>query len=86
LQVSAVVWLPPEHEAPAPHAVPLAGKRHAPVALQSVAPHVPPTALHVAAQQCVPAPLTPQTPAVHWSFAEHAAPGPPFGTHAPAEQ
>jgi hypothetical protein len=56
---------------------------HAPVALQSVAPQVPPVGEHAAVQQCVPAPPTPQTPVVHWSTAPHAAPGPPFGAQFP---
>jgi hypothetical protein len=64
LQVSAVVWLPPEHEAAAPHAVPLAGKTHAPPELQSVAPQAPPTGLHAAAQQW-PEPRAPHTPLTH---------------------
>jgi hypothetical protein len=51
--------------------------------VQSVAPHAPPTGLHVAAQQWVPVPDTPQTPAEHWSFALHGAPPPPFGTQVP---
>jgi hypothetical protein len=65
-----------------PHEVPLAGNTHAPVASQSVAPHVPPV-VHDAAQQWVPEPDGPQTPAAHWSFAEHAAPAGPFATHVP---
>jgi hypothetical protein len=51
---------------------------------QEVAPQAPPAA-HGPAQQ-LPVPETPQTPLVHWSFAEHAAPGALFATQAPAEQ
>jgi hypothetical protein len=83
LQVLAAVSMPALHDA-APQVVPAAGNTQAPVALQSVAPHVPPIGLHDAAQQWVPVPATPQTPAEHWSFAVHAAPAPPLGTHVPA--
>jgi hypothetical protein len=48
-----------------PQIVAGAGNTQAPVASQSDAPHVPPTGLHVAAQQCVPAPIGPHTPAAH---------------------
>jgi hypothetical protein len=70
------------HESP--QAVPV-GYTHPPVPSQSEAPHVPPV-VHVAAQQCVPVPVAPQTPAAHWSLAEHKAPSPPFATQAPAAQ
>jgi hypothetical protein len=68
----------------APQLVLLPGNTHAPVASQSVAPHAPPIGLHVAAQQCVPVPATPQLfGMLHWSFELHAAPALPFATHVP---
>jgi hypothetical protein len=83
--VPAGVSTPLLHEAP-PQLVPAGGNTHAPVALQSVAPHTPPSGLHVMAQQWVPVPDTPQVPLTHWSFALHVMPGPTFGTQAPARQ
>jgi hypothetical protein len=82
LHVLAGVSWPALQEA-ALQLVPAAGNAHAPVAVQSVAPHAPPTGPQLTAQQWVPAPDAPQTPAEHWSFALHVAPAPPFGTHMP---
>jgi hypothetical protein len=66
-----------------PHAVPLVGKTHAPLLLQSVAPQAPPTELQVLLQQRVPVPLVPQIPLAHWSGATHVTPAPPLGTQTP---
>jgi len=71
----------PVHEVP--HAVEALGKTQAPLASQSVAPQTPPVGLHDIAQQWLPVPPTPQTPAAHWSFALHTAPAPPPGTQVP---
>jgi hypothetical protein len=83
-QASAAVSTVPLQDALAPQAVPDTGKLHAPLVSQSVAPQAPPTMLHAALQQ-LPTPVVPQTPLVHWSFAEHA-PTLLFATHAPFEQ
>jgi hypothetical protein len=85
LHEPAGVSTPFVHEA-TPQLVPAEGNTHAPVALQSLAPHVPPAGLQVVAQQCVPAPDGPHTPLTHWSFAPHVMPVPSFGAQAPAEQ
>jgi hypothetical protein len=62
-----------------PQTVPIgAGTVQAPSALQS-AQHAP---VHVAVQQW-PVPETPQMSLAHWSWAEHAAPGPPFAMQTP---
>jgi hypothetical protein len=84
LQVPPFVSWPFWHEE-APQLVPLGGYTHAPVALQSVAPHVPPV-VHAAVQQRVPVPDAPHTPLVHWSAAPQIAPAAPCATQAPPEQ
>jgi hypothetical protein len=61
------------------------GYTQAPEESQSVAPHAATLAEHVAVQQCVPVPLTPQRPFEHWSAAEHCAPAPPLDVHVPLD-
>jgi len=68
-----------------PHEVPLPGYAHAPVEVQSVAPQTPLT-LQAAEQQCVPVPAMPHMALLHWTSAEHVAPGPPLATHVPEAQ
>jgi hypothetical protein len=72
-----VVSINPLHP---PHGVPL-GSTQAPVVSHPVAAQTPPAG-HMLEQQ-LPDPLTPQTLLVHWSFAEHGAPGEPFTTQMP---
>jgi hypothetical protein len=78
--VSVPFW----HEE-APQLVPLGGYTHAPVLLQSVAPHVPPV-VQAAVQQRVPVPDGPHTPLVHWSVAPQTAPAAPIAKQTPPEQ
>lgn len=85
LQLCVVSVLPGGHEL-LPQLVVLLGKMHAPVAVQSVAPHAPPIGLHAATQQWVPVPAVPQTLLEHWSLAVQAAPAAPLATQLPPEQ
>jgi hypothetical protein len=84
--VVAGVSVDPVHDAvPVPHAVPAAGKTHAPVASHAVAPHVPPIVGQAMVQQW-PLPDVPHAPPTHWSLAAQTAPGASWGTHAAALQ
>lgn len=76
---------PPEQAGGAPQGVELAGKRHAPVPSQSVAPQGAVVEPHAEAQQC-PEPDAPQTPLAHWSTAVQRAPLAFWGTQLGAEQ
>ncbi len=68
-----------------PQPVPKPGYWHAPLALQSVAPHDDPVT-HEAVQQRDPEPAGPHSPVAHWLLALHVPPGASFGTQAPLEQ
>jgi hypothetical protein len=83
-QVPPLVRTPFWHEE-APQLIPLGGYTHAPVVLQSLAPHVPPV-VQAAVQQWEPVPDAPHTPLVHWSVAPQTAPGACCATHMPPEQ